>query len=88
LLEYLPELIYRENFWLPQSFRTVLHAHKAHEIELIRDQFLAHRSAKQGVHQILEMGLLFGARERFFNYSSTKSGLIWSRKYSAHFGFT
>ena len=65
VLRYFPELIYRENSWLPHSFRTVLHAHEAHGVELIWDQFPAHRGVKQDVHQILEMGLTFRRKGEF-----------------------
>jgi hypothetical protein len=59
VLQHLPELIYRESSGLPLPFRAVLYANEAHGIELIRDQFPAHRGVKQDVHQILEMRLAF-----------------------------
>jgi hypothetical protein len=65
VLRYLQELIYRENSWLPHSFRTVLHAHEAHGVELIRNQFPTHRGVKQDMHQILEMGLTFRRKREF-----------------------
>ena len=59
VLQYLQELIYRENSRLPHSFRTVFHKHEAHWVELIWDQLPAHRGVIQNAHQILEMGLAF-----------------------------